>query len=150
MRALSVGELLTVWECGLGRGPLERGLILLAATYPENSSDDLLHLSIGQRDARLLAMREATFGPQLECEVTCPTCGNHLELNPRSTDLLDPAPAVACADEAGIQLVAAGWRVRFRLLDSQDLLDLGAFAYVTKPFSLDEIEQVVERAVAGK
>jgi DNA-binding NtrC family response regulator len=33
--------------------------------------------------------------------------------------------------------------------DSQSLLSLGAFAYVTKPFSLDEIEQVVERAVAG-
>ncbi len=34
--------------------------------------------------------------------------------------------------------------------DSKSLLALGAFAYVTKPFSLDEIEQVVERAVAGK
>ncbi len=31
--------------------------------------------------------------------------------------------------------------------DSKSLLALGAFAYVTKPFSLDEIEQVVERAV---
>jgi DNA-binding NtrC family response regulator len=34
--------------------------------------------------------------------------------------------------------------------DSKSLLALGAFAYVTKPFNLDEIEQVVERAVAGK
>ncbi len=34
--------------------------------------------------------------------------------------------------------------------DSASLLALGAFAYVTKPFSLDEIEQVVERAVKGK
>ncbi len=34
--------------------------------------------------------------------------------------------------------------------DNQSLLALGAFAYVTKPFSLDEIEQVVERAVARK
>ena len=34
--------------------------------------------------------------------------------------------------------------------DSKSLLALGAFAYVTKPFTLDEIEQVVERAVAGK
>jgi DNA-binding NtrC family response regulator len=33
--------------------------------------------------------------------------------------------------------------------DSKSLLALGAFAYVTKPFSLDEIEQVVERAVGG-
>ncbi len=31
--------------------------------------------------------------------------------------------------------------------DPGDLIDLGAFAYVTKPFNLDEIEEVVERAV---
>jgi DNA-binding NtrC family response regulator len=31
--------------------------------------------------------------------------------------------------------------------DPQDLLDLGAFAFVNKPFNLDEIEEVVERAV---
>ena len=34
--------------------------------------------------------------------------------------------------------------------DRKSLMDLGAFAYVTKPFALDEIEQVVERAVGGK
>ncbi len=32
--------------------------------------------------------------------------------------------------------------------DPKALMDLGAFAYVTKPFNLDEIEDVVERAVA--
>lgn len=34
--------------------------------------------------------------------------------------------------------------------DPQALMDLGAFAYVTKPFNLDEIEAVVERAVTKK
>jgi DNA-binding NtrC family response regulator len=34
--------------------------------------------------------------------------------------------------------------------DPQALMDMGAFAYVTKPFNLDEIEEVVERAVAKK
>ncbi len=34
--------------------------------------------------------------------------------------------------------------------DSQSLLGMGAFAYVTKPFNLDEIELLVERAVAQK
>ena len=29
-------------------------------------------------------------------------------------------------------------------------MDLGAFAYVTKPFNLDEIEEVVERASCTK
>ena len=34
--------------------------------------------------------------------------------------------------------------------DSKSLIDLGAFAYVTKPFNLDEIEEVVERAITQK
>lgn len=34
--------------------------------------------------------------------------------------------------------------------DSKSLLALGAFAYVNKPFNLAEIEETVERAVAGK
>src|SRR5712691_9325862 len=34
--------------------------------------------------------------------------------------------------------------------DSKSLLALGAFAYVTKPFNLDEIERVVERALERK
>ncbi|MDX6305443.1 MAG: Response regulator receiver domain, partial [Blastocatellia bacterium] len=31
--------------------------------------------------------------------------------------------------------------------DPQDFIDLGAFAYVNKPFNLDEIEDVVEQAI---
>ena len=31
--------------------------------------------------------------------------------------------------------------------DPEDLIEIGAFAYVTKPFNLDEIEEVVERAM---
>ena len=34
--------------------------------------------------------------------------------------------------------------------DSDSLIRLGAFAYVTKPFSLDQIELIVERAVEQK
>ena len=34
--------------------------------------------------------------------------------------------------------------------DSEDLIKLGAFAYVNKPFSLDEIEILVERAIGAR
>lgn len=34
--------------------------------------------------------------------------------------------------------------------DGNDLINLGAFAYFTKPFRLEEIEAVVERAIARK
>lgn len=31
--------------------------------------------------------------------------------------------------------------------DPKQLLDLGAFAYVSKPFNVDELEEIVERAI---
>src|SRR5260370_27072252 len=34
--------------------------------------------------------------------------------------------------------------------DSDALIDLGAFAYITKPFDFDEIEAVVQRAIKSK
>jgi DNA-binding NtrC family response regulator len=34
--------------------------------------------------------------------------------------------------------------------DGEALIRMGAFAYVTKPFSLDQIELIVERAVEQK
>jgi two-component system nitrogen regulation response regulator GlnG len=32
--------------------------------------------------------------------------------------------------------------------DGKSLLEMGAFAYITKPFQLDEIEETVTRAIA--
>jgi len=34
--------------------------------------------------------------------------------------------------------------------DRQRLIDLGAFAYLTKPFHLDEVEKIIEQALARK
>jgi len=34
--------------------------------------------------------------------------------------------------------------------DGEALIRLGAFAYVTKPFSLEHVEELVQRAVGGK
>jgi hypothetical protein len=121
MRPLSAAELLAVWEWGAVRSPLERGMVLLAAACPEDSPEDLLHLTIGGRDARLLELRELTFGPQLESQIACPACDERLELNIAVADLLASAPPAAPPAETGYRLEHDGWRVRFRLLDSLDL-----------------------------
>jgi hypothetical protein len=80
MRALSVLELLSVWENGINQTPVERGLALLLAACPDVPRSDLAGLTIGQRDARLLTLREWTFGPQLESVVPCPQCKDKVEL----------------------------------------------------------------------
>jgi hypothetical protein len=78
MRALSAKELLSVWESGASQVPLQRALTMLAFACPEASSDSLARLTIGQRDARLLALREMTFGSEVTGVTDCPECGEKI------------------------------------------------------------------------
>src|SRR6266704_2291503 len=74
MRTLSAADLLSVWERGRNREPVQQAIELLAAASPNLSREGLLRLRIGQRDAALLMLREATFGPQMRSVVECPCC----------------------------------------------------------------------------
>ena len=116
MRSLSASELLTVWERGVGRSSAEQALSLLAAAGGE-SWDELAALPIGERDARLFALYEHLFGPNLEAFAECSRCGERLEYSLRVADLLPPAPALAVSE-----LVCGGRALRPRLPDSTDLL----------------------------
>jgi hypothetical protein len=97
MQALSAAEILRVWEHGAYRRPAERALALLAAACPERAYDSLLELTVGERDALLLAARERTFGDDLAALARCPACGETLEFSTRAAELL-VGPAV---DDAG-------------------------------------------------
>ncbi|MCA1553596.1 MAG: phage baseplate protein [Chloroflexi bacterium] len=118
MRALSAAELLNVWEHALALHPVERALSLLAAASPEQSWDALAALSIGERNARLLTLREWTFGSQPTSVATCPVCGEKLELSFNVSDVRANAPA----SELTLQL--DGESVHFRLPNSRDLLGI--------------------------
>ena len=72
MRALKAMELLTVWERGLNQTLLERVLALLIAACPKIDSETIAGLSIGERDARLLQLREWMFGSHLVNTAQCP------------------------------------------------------------------------------
>ncbi|MGN6360120.1 MAG: phage baseplate protein [Thermomicrobiales bacterium] len=118
MRALSALDLLTVWECGLDQPPAHQALALLAVAWPDESPIALAELSIGERDARLLTLREWLFGPSLTSVAGCPTCGEQLELAFSVADIrAEPA-----SDTARFQVRADGYVVDFRLPNSLDLL----------------------------
>src|SRR5215204_6554358 len=87
MRSLSAYDLLRVWEAGEDQHPLDRALTLLAAACPELTWDELAALSVGQRDARLLALRERTSGPRLNGFAECPQCLERLEFDVAVADL---------------------------------------------------------------
>ena len=119
MRALSAAELLEVWEAGFAQAPTERALALLVAACPESSRDDLAALSIGQRDARLLRLREGLWGSQMTAVVMCPGCRDRSELALETREILACSQPTPPGD---IVLSGAGYDVTFRLPTSLDVI----------------------------
>ena len=93
MRPLFAPDILNVWEQGQTQHRLDKALTLLFAAFPDTTRDKLAALSIGQRDAYLLALRELTFGTKLNCFAECPACKEQLEFTMRTEDIrLLPLP----------------------------------------------------------
>jgi uncharacterized protein (UPF0212 family) len=148
MRALSATELLSVWESGCSQIPLQRALIMLAAACPEASYDSLACLTIGQRDTRLLALREVTFGSEITGVTDCPECGQKIELSLncsqiRSTTEADPP------NEVVVQ--ANGCEMQFRLPTSADLLAVNSSEQLLERCLLSGVDRLTKnvRAVVG-
>lgn len=122
MRTLSPAELLDTWERGSGAAPAERALLLLTRACPESSREALAALPVGQRDERLMTLREWTFGSSLSSVVACPACGERLELNFTLADVrgAEPRPALPAGDPLSVRV--GGHEVLYRLPDTADLL----------------------------
>ena len=119
MRALSTTELLSVWERGTGQPPVQQALTLLAAACPDIASATLANLTIGQRDALLLTLREITFGTNFIGLADCPACDEKVELAFKTGDIR-PGNETEFPAEFNFQM--AGHALRFRLPSSSDLL----------------------------
>jgi hypothetical protein len=110
---LSSHSLLHVWEEGEQLHPLDRHLLLLSVA--EETPWDVL--GIGERDRRLLRLRQEVFGSQLEGMVTCGQCSESLEFNLDTRQLL--GQEVSGLDD--LKLERDGYLLRFRLPTSHDL-----------------------------
>jgi hypothetical protein len=108
MGALSARDLLFVWEQAERRSPAGRALVLLGAACPELADDALAALPLGRREARLLALYDETFGPELELATACPRCCETLEIEVRIEDLeigREASPAPVEIEENGLRLL---------------------------------------------
>ena len=130
MRGMTAADLLSAWEQGVGQPSFRRALILLSAACPEVPAEQLARLSIGERDAYLLALRESILGPDLVSVASCSACGEQLEFACKTNDIrrtsrADPAslePAAAGHDEsAPLSVELNGYQLLFRLPNSTDL-----------------------------
>lgn len=125
MHALTAADLLSAWERAFGRKPFEQALVLLSVDSPETPPQELAALPIGQRDARLLTLRERMFGPRLAMLATCPACRERLDVN---VDVAEIRARPGAGSEAPLMLSEGGYEVEFRLVNSLDLAAAGAAA----------------------
>lgn len=117
MRVPSAGELIGAWERGAAQHPVDRALTLLAVACPDLTFAELTALSIGCRDAELLALRQALFGSQIDCFALCPHCDARLEFRLDARDLA----ARFSAENAVAEFDLEGLRVKIRAPNSLDL-----------------------------
>jgi hypothetical protein len=120
MRTLSSEDLLTVWERGRAEArTVQRALAMLSASYPGVSFASLVALPVGERDSLLLALRNQLFGSTMEARMTCPSCGEELQIDFNLADLdVDSSPARGDC----LKLNAYDYDIKFRLPNSLDLL----------------------------
>lgn len=119
MRSLSALELIDLWEDGFHRPPFWRALELLTVSCPEMSRESLAQLTIGQRDAWLLALRERLWGSGMAAVEHCPSCRERLEI-PLETGALMSMANAEFPEEISVQ--AGDFTLTFRLPNSGDLL----------------------------
>ena len=112
-----------MWENGLRQGPVDRALGLLEAVYPEQSAETLAGLSIGERDARLLRVRQVLFGPRITSTMLCPRCSERLEWESEVAELCVNGGKTSTTE---LCVEAEAYRLRFRLPNSRDLAALSA------------------------
>ena len=123
MEAIDTGRLMGVWEQGQTQHPLHRALTLLCAVETDQTVDALALLSIGERDRRLIGLRQRIFGSHFDAVAVCPRCAEKLELSFRSSDLV-----LRAAPRSTTNVTVDGRDITVRLPNTADLLEVAAEA----------------------
>ena len=145
MRALSANDIVRVWEWGQDKHPVDRALMVLSLAQPEVDALELAGLSVGQRNARLLTVRERTLGSRLDGFALCPHCGESLEFDIEVGDIRKPEVVTQ-----EFVLEHDGYMLHCRLPNSSDLA-AAVIAGSVESARRQLIERCIQRAEqAGK
>ena len=104
MQAPSAAQLVGMWERGARQPWVDRALTLVSACHPELTDSELRALTVGERDADLLALREQIFGRALKSFAECPHCRARLEFSVDVNDLRDSFAGFSNAAPAELTL----------------------------------------------
>ena len=147
MRAPSAAELLDAWERARTEPSALRAAALLTAVSDGESVGALASASIGERDRRLLLLREWTFGSALVSVADCPSCGDRVEWTVRASELRVP---IADATASELFVDVDGYQVRFRLPNSYDLAAASAADEPVRARNVLLARCLLSAAIAGQ
>ncbi len=137
---LSSRNMLSVWEWGQNRHPLDRTLAILSMSLPDLDWEQVSQLPLGQRDIFLTTLYATTFSPRIQGTTQCSSCNQLLDFSLNISDII-PSDADRTKPTTG-ELKADGYHVHFRLPNTADLV-----ATATSP-DLDTGRQVlIQRCV---
>lgn len=119
MRTLTAHDIIRIWETGRAQPAAARAITVLSAVLPDETPAMLAELSIGERDGRLLAIREESFGTTIDATTSCPECHEELEF---AIDVASIRQSTRDNNTATFNLRAGSTDIACRLPNSSDLL----------------------------
>lgn len=123
MEALTDRDLLAAWDTGINLSLIERSLLLLSKVFPDRSLNEIGCLTIGERDACLLNIREQLFGSELNNVANCPNCSQKIEWK-TSIDTLRLKGSNVIWNKEPIKMAYHGLQISFRIPNSKDILEI--------------------------
>lgn len=101
---MTAERLLSVWEQGARRHPVDRALLLVSLAPTQVPAGQLADLPLGKRNAALMALQRAHFSARLPAWLDCPGCGERMEFE------LDAAQLPPSGSETAGSVDVAGHR----------------------------------------
>lgn len=120
MPALSPAQLLSVWEHGATRHPLDRALLLFAVAEPGRAPDGLADAPLGACNAALMRLRLACFGEHLPAWADCAACGERMSFELDASQLPAMASPPAAIEVGGHRFRCPGVRQLAAVADCPD------------------------------
>ena len=118
MKPLQAKELLDIWDRSKTRAPIEKALALLDVACSDEPTEDPANFSIGERDTRLLRLREWMFGSKLSNIADCPRCGEKIEWTTNISEMYLPLQK---KETTTFTLTSNVFQLEYRLPNSYDL-----------------------------
>jgi hypothetical protein len=113
---LTASRVIAIWERAGDASLPDRALSLLAAAGVDGPAG----LPVGERDLRLLELRERTFGPRFDAVAACPACGDRLDVAVAADDVRGAAGAGRAPETVTVE--SGGRSVTVRVPTGEDLV----------------------------